>query len=86
MPAILFTPICPHSLSFRPVILPDYAEPELRIPRDARSAVEAAFQTSSVNLRTRIRQHGQARMSALTLDLLVPRCMRRQQVFGVGVL
>lgn len=25
VPAILFTPICPHSLNFRPVILPDYA-------------------------------------------------------------
>ena len=38
VPAILFTPICPHSLSFRPVILPDYAEVELRIPEDARCA------------------------------------------------
>ena len=36
VPAILFTPICPHSLSFRPVILPDYAELELKIPKDAR--------------------------------------------------
>lgn len=36
VPAILFTPICPHSLSFRPVILPDYAEVELKVPRDAR--------------------------------------------------
>ena len=24
VPGILFTPICPHSLSFRPLILPDY--------------------------------------------------------------
>jgi len=38
VPAILFTPICPHSLSFRPVVLPDYAEVELRIPEDARCA------------------------------------------------
>ena len=38
VPAILFTPICPHSLSFRPVILPDYADVDLRIPRDARCA------------------------------------------------
>ena len=38
VPAILFTPICPHSLSFRPVILPDYAEVDLRIPEDARCA------------------------------------------------
>ena len=31
-----FTPICPHSLSFRPVILPDYADVELKVPTDAR--------------------------------------------------
>jgi len=29
--AILVTPICPHSLTFRPVILPDYADVELRV-------------------------------------------------------
>lgn len=39
VPAILFTPVCPHSLSFRPVILPDYAEVELRVPHDARCAL-----------------------------------------------
>ena len=31
VPAILLTPICPHSLTFRPVILPDYADVELRV-------------------------------------------------------
>jgi hypothetical protein len=36
VPAILLTPICPHSLSFRPILLPDYAEVEFRIPQDAR--------------------------------------------------
>jgi NAD+ kinase len=43
VPAILFTPICPHSLSFRPVILPDYAQLELKIARDARSGALATF-------------------------------------------
>ena len=43
VPAILFTPICPHSLSFRPVILPDSAELELRIPTDARDAAWVSF-------------------------------------------
>ncbi|OMP05429.1 putative Inorganic polyphosphate/ATP-NAD kinase [Corchorus olitorius] len=37
VPCMLFTPICPHSLSFRPVILPDSARLELKIPDDARS-------------------------------------------------
>lgn len=43
VPAILFTPICPHSLSFRPVILPDYADVELKVPQDARSSVWVSF-------------------------------------------
>lgn len=43
VPAILFTPICPHSLSFRPVILPDYAQLVLKIADDARSGSVATF-------------------------------------------
>ena len=43
VPAILFTPICPHSLSFRPVILPDYAQLVLKIADDARSGAIATF-------------------------------------------
>lgn len=31
VPCMLFTPICPHSLSFRPVILPDSALLELKV-------------------------------------------------------
>ncbi len=37
VPAILMTPICPHSLSFRPILLPDYADLEFKIPENARS-------------------------------------------------
>lgn len=43
VPAILFTPICPHSLNFRPVILPDYAELDLRIADDARCSAVVCF-------------------------------------------
>lgn len=43
VPAILLTPICPHSLSFRPIILPDYAELEFRIPENARCTAWACF-------------------------------------------
>jgi len=43
VPAMLLTPICPHSLSFRPIILPDYAEIELRIPTNARSPAWVCF-------------------------------------------
>lgn len=47
VPAILFTPICPHSLSFRPVILPDYAQLVLRIAGSARSGALATFDGKS---------------------------------------
>ncbi|XP_062157944.1 NAD kinase 2, chloroplastic isoform X1 [Alnus glutinosa] len=43
VPCMLFTPICPHSLSFRPVILPDSASLELKIPEDARSNAWVSF-------------------------------------------
>ncbi|GAX83042.1 hypothetical protein CEUSTIGMA_g10468.t1 [Chlamydomonas eustigma] len=43
VPAILLTPICAHSLSFRPILLPDYAELELRIPEDARCPAWVCF-------------------------------------------
>ncbi|XP_002974720.2 probable NAD kinase 1 [Selaginella moellendorffii] len=32
VPAILFTPICPHSLSFRPLILPGYVTLKVQVP------------------------------------------------------
>ncbi|CAI5461536.1 unnamed protein product [Closterium sp. Yama58-4] len=43
VPCMLFTPICPHSLSFRPIILPDSAILELRVPADARSNCWVSF-------------------------------------------
>eukprot|EP00850_Spirogloea_muscicola_P008391 SM000044S16038 [mRNA] locus=s44:593203:598654:- [translate_table: standard] len=43
VPCMLFTPICPHSLSFRPVILPDSALFELKVPKDARNNAWVSF-------------------------------------------
>jgi len=43
MPAILFTPICPHSLSFRPLIFPDSVELKIQVPHDSRSTAWASF-------------------------------------------
>ena len=43
MPAILFTPICPHSLSFRPLIFPDSVELKIQVPDDSRSTAWASF-------------------------------------------
>jgi len=39
VPAILFTPICPHSLSFRPMLFPDSAAIEIKVPFTSRNPV-----------------------------------------------
>jgi len=43
VPAILFTPVCPHSLNFRPIVLPDYADLELQIAPGARASAWVSF-------------------------------------------
>lgn len=43
VPAILFTPICPHSLSFRPIIFPDSVQLRVDISEHARSHSWASF-------------------------------------------
>ena len=41
--ALLLTPICPHSLSFRPLIFPDSAVISLCMPQDVRSHAWVSF-------------------------------------------
>ncbi|KAL6199706.1 hypothetical protein ACLB2K_029489 [Fragaria x ananassa] len=43
VPGILFTPICPHSLSFRPLILPEYVTLRVQVPYNSRSHAWASF-------------------------------------------
>ena len=43
VPAILFTPICPHSLSFRPLILPEHVTLRVQIPFNSRSPAWVSF-------------------------------------------
>ncbi|KAF7315295.1 NAD+ kinase [Mycena indigotica] len=43
IPAILITPICPHTLSFRPMLLPDSMELRICVPFDSRSTAWASF-------------------------------------------
>ena len=43
VPAILFTPICPHSLSFRPVLFPSHVTLQVKVPNDARAGAWASF-------------------------------------------
>ena len=42
-PAMLVTPICPHSLSFRPLILPDDAVVRICVPRNTTRDCQVAF-------------------------------------------
>ena len=41
--AILLTPICPHSLSFRPLLLPDTVEVKVGVPVQSRNTAWTAF-------------------------------------------
>lgn len=34
---ILFTPICPHSLSFRPLVFPDHVQLRVQVPESVRN-------------------------------------------------
>ncbi|RXW23335.1 hypothetical protein EST38_g2495 [Candolleomyces aberdarensis] len=43
IPAILITPICPHTLSFRPMLLPDTMELRICVPYNSRSTAWASF-------------------------------------------
>ncbi|KAL6308187.1 hypothetical protein BKA93DRAFT_884529 [Sparassis latifolia] len=43
IPAILITPICPHTLSFRPLLLPDSMELRICVPFNSRSTAWASF-------------------------------------------
>jgi NAD+ kinase len=43
VPGILFTPICPHSLSFRPLILPEYVTLRVQVPHNSRGQAWASF-------------------------------------------
>ncbi|KAK7057399.1 NAD+ kinase [Favolaschia claudopus] len=43
IPALLITPICPHTLSFRPMLLPDSMELRICVPFNSRSTAWASF-------------------------------------------
>ncbi|KAI8323660.1 ATP-NAD kinase [Martensiomyces pterosporus] len=43
IPAILVTPICPHTLSFRPMLLPDSMVLRVVLPPDSRNTAWASF-------------------------------------------
>ncbi|KAG2753412.1 hypothetical protein P692DRAFT_20722612, partial [Suillus brevipes Sb2] len=42
-PAIFISPICPHTLSFHPMLLPDSKELPICVPYNSRSTVWVSF-------------------------------------------
>ncbi|CAL4060149.1 unnamed protein product, partial [Meganyctiphanes norvegica] len=43
VPAIMVTPICPHSLSFRPIVVPAGVELKIAVSRDSRNTAWVSF-------------------------------------------
>lgn len=43
VPCFLFTPICPHSLSSRPLVLPEHVTLRIKVPVDSRSSAYCSF-------------------------------------------
>jgi len=63
VPAILYTPICPHSLSFRPVVFPDHSKLRVQISESSRASGWVSFD-------------GRFRTELLSLDSVVVRTSR----------
>lgn len=43
VPAVLMTPICAHSLSFRPLVFPEHVRLAVQVPHDSRSTTWCSF-------------------------------------------
>ncbi|OMJ13606.1 putative kinase [Smittium culicis] len=43
IPAMLITPICPHTLSFRPMLLPEATDLKIEVPLDSRNTAWVSF-------------------------------------------
>lgn len=43
VPCLLITPVAPHSLSFRPIVVPDTSIVDIRVPDQARNCPRASF-------------------------------------------
>ena len=63
---VLFVPICPHTLSFRPLVLPDTSVLTVRVPESARVEPVASFDGK----RQRTLRRGESLVIALTSSLI----------------
>ncbi|KAI8439265.1 hypothetical protein MSG28_013102 [Choristoneura fumiferana] len=68
VPAIMVTPICPHSLSFRPIVVPAGVELKIALSPEARNAMWVSFDGRSRQaLQHGDRYHGNLSLPRLTL-------------------
>lgn len=74
IPAILVSPICPHTLSFRPLLVPDSMVLRVAVPYDSRSTAWASFDGRN---RVEIKQGDYVRISASRFPF--PTCLRGKQ-------
>ncbi|KAK9900233.1 hypothetical protein P389DRAFT_9662 [Cystobasidium minutum MCA 4210] len=63
IPTLLITPICPHTLSFRPMLLPDSMELRIAVPYNSRSTAWASFDGRG---RVELRQGDHIKVTAST--------------------
>lgn len=74
IPAILISPICPHTLSFRPLLVPDSMVLRVAVPYDSRSTAWASFDGRN---RVELKQGDYVRISASRFPF--PTCLRGKQ-------
>ncbi|KAJ3119177.1 hypothetical protein HK100_000432, partial [Physocladia obscura] len=75
VPALLVTPICPHTLSFRPMLLPESIELTVQIPLDARGSAWVSFDGK---MRCELRQGDEVRIEVSKFG--VPTVCRQDQI------
>ncbi|XP_045163575.1 NAD kinase-like isoform X1 [Mercenaria mercenaria] len=66
VPAIMITPICPHSLSFRPIVVPAGVELKIMLSPDARNSAMVSFDGRN---RQEIRQGDSVRITTAQFPL-----------------
>ncbi len=71
VPAIMVTPICPHSLSFRPIVVPAGVELKICVSPDSRNSVWVSFdgrKRQEIQLGDRCAMHLLFRVEIITLS------------------
>ncbi|BFZ55550.1 hypothetical protein PYCC9005_002591 [Savitreella phatthalungensis] len=74
IPAILISPICPHTLSFRPLLVPDSMTLRVAVGYDSRSTAWASFDGRN---RVELRQGDYVRVTASRYPF--PTCLKSKQ-------